>query len=172
MDKSRDIVDRYMSAYYSGNVEGAGAYLAKDLHWTGPGAHFDSADAFIRGSAHAARALRGHEIRKIFVDGDDVCVFFDVLLDHQVKRMAMVNWYRLGGGRIVSIHTLFDTGPFRPRSGISIEETAIDPVCEMAVVKAGAAATRSYKDVLYNFCSPACADTFEQNPERYLRAER
>lgn len=87
MEQSREIVERYMSAYYSGDVEGAGAFLAKDLHWTGPGAHFESADAFIRGSAHGAKALRGYEIKKVFVDGDDVCVFFDVLLDHQVKRI-------------------------------------------------------------------------------------
>jgi len=48
-----------MSAYYSGNVEGARVFLAKDLHWTGPGAHFESADAFIRGSS---------TLRNLFVD--------------------------------------------------------------------------------------------------------
>ena len=160
-----------MSAYYSGKVEGARAFLAKDLHWTGPGAHFESADAFIRGSAHAAKALRGHAIKKVFVDGDDVCVFFDALLDHQVERMAMVNWYHLDGGQIVSIQTLFDTGPLRPPTGIATQETAIDPVCKMTVVKAGAAASRSYKGTAYYFCNPGCADVFDQNPERYLSSK-
>jgi YHS domain-containing protein/ketosteroid isomerase-like protein len=172
VDQSREIVERYMNAYYSGNVEGARAFLAKDLHWTGPGAHFESAAAFTRGSAHAAKALRGHEIKKVFIDGSDVCVLFDALLDHQVERMAMANWYRLDGGRIVSIDTLFDTGPFRPSTSASTEETATDPVCKMIVVKAGAAATRSYKGTPYYFCNPGCADAFDQNPERYLRAER
>lgn len=172
VDQSREIVEQYMSAFYSGNLEGAGAFLAKDLHWTGPGAHFKSADAFIRGSAHAAKALNGHEIKKVFVDGDDVCVFFDVLLAHQVERMAMVNWYRLSGRLIVSIYTLFDTGPFRAPTSVSTEQTAIDPVCKMSVVKAGAAATRSHEGELYYFCNPGCADAFEQNPERYLRAQQ
>lgn len=171
MEQSREIIERYMSAYYSGDVERAGAFLAKDLHCTGPGANFESADAFIRGSAHAAKALRGYEIEKVFLDGDDVCVFFDVLLDHPVERMAMVNWYRLSGERIVSIHTLFDTGPFRLPTSASTEETAIDPVCKMTIVKAGATATRSYNGKPYYFCDPACADSFEQSPERYLRAE-
>lgn len=171
MDQSREIVERYMDVYYSGNVEGARAFLAADLHCTGPGVHFHSADAFIRGSAHAAKALRGHEIKKIFVDGDDVCVLFDALLNHEVEKMAMVAWYRLDGERIVSIQTLFDTGPFRSPASASSEATAIDPVCKMTVVKAGAGATRSYKGTSYYFCNPGCADTFAQNPERYLRAE-
>lgn len=171
MDQSREIVERYMRAYYSGNVEGARVFLAKDLHWTGPGAHLEPADAFIRGSVHAAKSLRGHEIKKDFVDGSDVCVLFDPLLNRQVERIAMVNWFRLDGGRIVSIDTLFDTGPFRPSTSGSTEETATDPVCKMIIVKAGAAATRSYKGTPYYFCNPGCADTFAQNPERYLRAE-
>lgn len=83
----------------------------------------------------------------------------------------MVTWYRSHGGQIVSIYTLFDTGPFRPPTGVSTEATAIDPVCKMTVVKAGAAATRSYKGTPYYFCNPGCADTFERDPERYLRAE-
>lgn len=167
MDQSREIVERYMRAYFSGNVEGARVFLARDLHWTGPGAHFESADAFIRGSAHAAEALRGYEIRKVFVDGDDVCVFFNVLLEHTVERMAMVSWYRLHGGRIVSVDAIFDTGAFRPLTRGSSEETAIDPVCKMIVVKAGAAATRSYEGRPYYFCNPGCADTFDRDPERY-----
>lgn len=160
-----------MDLYYSGNVEGARAFLAKDLHCTGPGVHFQSADAFIRGSAHAAKALRGHEIKKVFVDDDGVCVLFDALLNHEVKKMAIVDWYRLDEERIVSIQTLFDTGPFRPPTSVSSEETAIDPVCKMTVVKARAAATRSYNGKPYYFCNAGCADTFEQNSERYLLAE-
>lgn len=169
MSPSREIVERYMDAYYSGNVQDARAFLAEDLHCTGPGMHFRSADAFIRGSAHAAKALRGYEVKKTFVDGNDVCVFFDVLLDHEVQRMPTVNWYRLDRDRIASIHSLFDTGPFRPPTSASAEETAIDPVCKMTVVKAGAAATRSYRGTPYYFCHSGCADTFDKNPERYLR---
>lgn len=66
----------------------------------------------------------------------------------------MVTWYRLHRGQIVSIHTLFDTGPFRLPTGVTTEATAIDPVCKMTVVKAGAAATRSYKETPYYFCTP------------------
>lgn len=124
MAQAREIVERYMNDYYSGNAQGARAFLAKGLRCGGPGAHFESADAFIRGSAHAATALRGHEIKKVFVDGHDVCVFFDALVNHQVERMAMVSWYRVDEGRIVSIHTLFDTGPFRPPSGVSTARTS------------------------------------------------
>jgi hypothetical protein len=54
--RERFEVDRYRSAFYSGNVEGTGASLAKDLHCTGPVP-----------AAHAAKAPRGHEVKKVFI---------------------------------------------------------------------------------------------------------
>lgn len=171
MTQARNIVERHMRAYYSGNVEGARALLADDLQYDGPGVHFQSADAFVRGSGHAVKVLDGHEVIRIFEDGDDVCVFFEARLKHQVARMAMVDWYHIEGGRICSIRTLFDTAPFRvPAAGAS-DESAIDPVCRMTVSKARAPATRSYNGARYYFCNPACADTFDQNPQRHLQDE-
>lgn len=45
---------------------------------------------------------------------------------------------------------------------------AIDPVCEMEVDEATAAATSLYQGRTYYFCAPGCKAAFDGDPERYL----
>jgi YHS domain-containing protein len=46
--------------------------------------------------------------------------------------------------------------------------TAVDPVCGMAVDKATAPATREFKGRTYYFCTEGCAQSFSENPTRYV----
>jgi YHS domain-containing protein len=45
--------------------------------------------------------------------------------------------------------------------------SAIDPVCGMSVV-ADQGYTKTHQSRQYRFCSRACLDKFEANPEQYL----
>ena len=49
-------------------------------------------------------------------------------------------------------------------------DTAVDPVCGMAIAKAKAAATYDYKGTTYYFCNPADKDAFVKDPDKYLQA--
>ena len=49
---------------------------------------------------------------------------------------------------------------------------AIDPVCLMEVEEATAKWTSEYKGKTYYFCSVADKETFEKNPEKYIRQEQ
>ena len=46
---------------------------------------------------------------------------------------------------------------------------ATDPVCEMRIPKATAAATSTYKGETYYFCSALCKQLFDREPEKYLQ---
>jgi uncharacterized membrane protein YraQ (UPF0718 family)/YHS domain-containing protein len=46
--------------------------------------------------------------------------------------------------------------------------TAVDPVCGMKVDTTHAAAHRDYSEMTYSFCSLACAQTFDGDPDRYI----
>ncbi|HVA70650.1 MAG TPA: permease [Acidimicrobiales bacterium] len=62
--------------------------------------------------------------------------------------------------------------PMPPFDDASIyASTAIDPVCGMTVNPATAAAHRTFNDVEYWFCNPGCAETFDANPGRYVKAD-
>ncbi len=51
-------------------------------------------------------------------------------------------------------------------------QMAIDPVCKMEVKESEAAATSEYKGKKYYFCSVACKNSFDQDPEKYLAEEK
>ena len=48
----------------------------------------------------------------------------------------------------------------------------IDPVCKMDVEESKAAVTCEYKGKKYYFCAVGCKKAFDQDPEKYLAAER
>ena len=49
---------------------------------------------------------------------------------------------------------------------------AKDPVCQMDVEPAKAAAQSSYQGQTYYFCAVGCKQTFDREPEKYLGSGR
>ena len=47
------------------------------------------------------------------------------------------------------------------------EHQHTDPVCGMTGTPDGAAASREVGGITYYFCSTACANTFDADPDRY-----
>jgi len=46
-------------------------------------------------------------------------------------------------------------------------QTVTDPVCGMAITRDTAAATSTFEGREYFFCSVACQEEFEKNPQKY-----
>jgi ketosteroid isomerase-like protein len=55
--------------------------------------------------------VTGVQRHKVFVDGDDVCVIYD-LNTVPVPRSPTAEWYRVRAGKIASIRVFFDARPF------------------------------------------------------------
>src|SRR5690242_11077336 len=89
MTNSAEIVERYLGALYGGDPQTARQHLADNLSFRGPAASFSSADEYLRATEHAVRIVSGLEKRKVFVDGPDVCMFYDLLIDHPVASIAI-----------------------------------------------------------------------------------
>lgn len=172
MPDAAAVVQRYFRDFWAGETEGARRYLADDLAFAGPAASIRGADAYLRATEHARAGARGIERRQVFANGDDVCVWYDLLLRGPVDSTSVAEWYHVDGDRITANTILVDTAPFtQPReAAASSSTTAVDPVCHMTVEKAAPAATRVYRGTTYYFCNPGCAVAFDQEPERYLAA--
>ena len=84
---------------YGGDPDTARQYLADDLSFQGPAARFSSADAYVRASEHAVRAVKRLVVRKTFVNGSDVAVFYDLHVDHPVGAIAIADCYHLEGDK-------------------------------------------------------------------------
>ena len=55
--------------------------------------------------------MTGAERQKVFVDGDDVCVIYD-LKTAPVPRSRTCEWYRVRRGKIAAVSVIFDARPF------------------------------------------------------------
>jgi hypothetical protein len=53
-----------------------------------------------------------YEIKKVFVDGTDVCVLYDLTVGGSLVYMS--SWYQVKDGKIASIHTIFDPSAMGP----------------------------------------------------------
>src|SRR5262245_26797289 len=159
MSNPKAIVERYIGALYGGDGGTARRCLADDVSFQGPAAKFSGADAYMKASAHAVGAVKRLETHKVFVDGPDVAVFYDMHVAHPVGSITIADWYHIEGDKIAAIRTILDTGPFTaPVAG----ETAVDPICGMTVSRASAAATRTFGGSTYYFCSTGCAEAFDR----------
>ena len=169
MRSSRETVEQYLRAFYAGDLDVARQYLSDDVAFSGPGASFRSADQLLRAGAHVAKSVSAVQPHKVFVDSQDVGVFYQLLLRGQEPgSIEIADWYQLDGEVITSIRTILDTAPFTGGAGQPAGETAIDPVCNMTVQKASVAATRTHAGVTYYFCNPGCADAFDNDPSTYV----
>ena len=103
----------YISALDGHAYEKALEILDDNVRIRGPGGEsFGKPLDFIE----MLRKYRGrYEIKKVFADGDDVCLFYNLATTGPTVFMA--SWYQVKGGKIVSIQTIFDPQAFDPPPG-------------------------------------------------------
>jgi len=111
-NNSREVVLSYVKALDNQDYEAAENYLNDCVRIRGPsGESFGKPKDFIE----MLRQYRGkYDLKKVFVDGDDVCLLYD--LATAVATVFMCSWYEVRGGKITSIRTIFDPSPFAPTS--------------------------------------------------------
>jgi len=109
----KHIVAAYLKAFEQGNFDRVRACLADSFTYKGPTAHFKNAETFIDNIWHVGQILHHIEIRKTFVEDNDVCTImnFHVHLDER-RSVPVVQWARVGDGKIVSIEVFFDASDY------------------------------------------------------------
>jgi ketosteroid isomerase-like protein len=107
----KSIVDNYFKAWTTGDFDTARSLLCDDVSFQGPLERFDNADAFITSLKGLFQIVEGAEEQKVFVDGDDVCVIYD-LVTVPAGTSPTVDWYHLRDGKISAVRVFFDARPF------------------------------------------------------------
>jgi ketosteroid isomerase-like protein len=108
----RDVVARYHQAWLKKDFESARELLADDLSFRGPFDTFDNADDLIAALRQLAPISRDAEIHKVFADGDDVCVLFDLVTNAPIGAAPVAEWHTVRDGKIAKIRAYFDARPF------------------------------------------------------------
>ncbi len=109
----KGIVLSYIKALDSQDYNSAICYLNDNIRIRGNSTEsFNKPREFIE----MLRRFRGkYEIKKVFADGEDVCLLYD--LATPVATVFMCSWYQVKDGRISSIQTIFDPHLFASAQG-------------------------------------------------------
>ena len=105
-----EVVMAYVRALDSYRYDDAQRLLNEKVRVRGPAGETHGNPA---GFIAMLRKYRGkYDIKKSFVDGDDVCLIYDLKTGGLTVFMA--SWYQVRDGRISSINTVFDPKAFGP----------------------------------------------------------
>jgi len=82
-------------------------YLNEDFSSVSPMGSCEEPEQFLK---DAAGTNATYEVKKVFSDGEDVCILFDTAMP--ILTMFTCGWYHVEGGKINSIRLIFDASPF------------------------------------------------------------
>lgn len=105
-----EVVTAYLDAIAAGDFKRARACLTdKGFSNRSPISTFNNADAFVADISRVGAILERMVRRKLFVDGNDVCVILDYVTHMQKRQVTpVVHWMRIADGKIAEIETFFD----------------------------------------------------------------
>jgi len=114
MSNAKEVVLAYIKALDNQDYNVARSYMYDNLPIKGPGESFDKPEKLLKilQLSHAK-----YDVKKVFVDGDDVCLLYDVTTSTPPVTVFMCSWYHVKGGKISSIWTIFDPRPFASAAG-------------------------------------------------------
>jgi len=101
----RGLVLAYLQANDE-NFDLARRYVSDEMEFTGVLTSRQGADAVF---ADLERIRLKYDIKKVFVDANDVCVFYDLTLSGVT--VLTCGWYKVEDGRICSLKVVFDPRP-------------------------------------------------------------
>jgi ketosteroid isomerase-like protein len=107
------VADEFLDAWSHKHFERARSLLHDDVSFTGPIDSFSDAETYLASLRRLSDIVTGTERRKVFVDGDEACVIYD-LHTTAVPTARVCEWFRVREGRIASVSVVFDARPFAP----------------------------------------------------------
>jgi ketosteroid isomerase-like protein len=97
-----------LEAWSTGDLATVRSLLREDITLDSPLGSAGGVEASINRMADWAQQVSGTERRKIFVDGDDVCIMYD-LITVTAGTVPTSDWYHIENGKIDSVRAHFDS---------------------------------------------------------------
>lgn len=96
----------FIDALNNEDFTGARNYVSNDMVFEGVLGSRNGADAYFN---DMEKMRLKYNIQKVFKDGDDVCLFYNIEMSG--KTIFSAGWYRINDGKINSIRVVFDPRP-------------------------------------------------------------
>jgi hypothetical protein len=112
-ENSKTIVLAYHDAFYKNDKAVVRQLLADNGNFIGPLNSFTNADAFLESAAIFMKLSKSTEIKKIFMDGEDVCILYDsTTIVPSIPTFPVASWFKIESGKIKFFQVHFDPSPF------------------------------------------------------------
>ena len=108
---AKEIVMEYLQALIERrDFKSARSYLKDNVSYVSPLNSFDSAEPYLK--YNESLHLPKPDIKKVFTDGDDVCLLYEMTLTTPPATLPVSFWAHVDNGKISSINVNFDPRPF------------------------------------------------------------
>src|SRR5690349_1521766 len=108
---SKDIVLSFLKALNENDFKTARRFVQDDLLFEGVLGSRDGAEAYFN---DMERMKLKYEVKKVFVDREDVCVLYDI--DMSGEKIFTCGWYKIKENKIASLRVVFDPRPVLAKS--------------------------------------------------------
>ena len=113
MDSAKEIVMSYQKTLGNQDYKAARSYFVDEgFSFKGPLATHDKPEGLLKDLEQLHHIVKGVEMRKVFAEGDDVCLLYDLITSNPPATSFTSEWYHIQNGKIKSIRVVFDARPF------------------------------------------------------------
>lgn len=106
------VVENYLNSRNTKNYEDLGRLLSENVEYKSPLSRYSSAIDLVDNMRKNSDGLNQIRLKKLFVDGSDVCAIFDQTSDDSaLGELTITEWYKVEDSKIKSIEANFDSRP-------------------------------------------------------------
>lgn len=114
MPNAAETVHAFMRAMEKGDFAAARNCLADDLSFHGPLETFAAPEPYLESLKKLHHIVERVDVKKMFVDGEDVCLLYDMVTKTPAGTAFIAEWHQVKDGKIRAIRVVFDARPFAP----------------------------------------------------------
>ena len=112
MESAKEIVGKFLAALGGEDWKGARKCLHENVSFRGPLDTFEKADSYIDALKKLHPIVKKVDMKKMFVDGSDVCILYDLVTNTPAGVSFVAEWFQIRDDKIASIRAVFDARPF------------------------------------------------------------
>jgi SnoaL-like domain len=111
---AQTVVDRFFTAYYTGDAEGARDTITSDFSLYGPFATCRNPEEFFELAKGLMQVVRGHRVLRWVVEGDNVSALYEIMIQGRsgVRPLTTGGWFTVTDTRVSSGTLLYDSEAF------------------------------------------------------------
>lgn len=104
------VFNEYLDAFAARDFDRVRATLSNDnFYYRGPVSSHTDADVFVLDISRIGQILDGIDVRRLFVDGSELCAIVDFRIRINIVDITrVVLWAKVEQGKIVSLEAFFD----------------------------------------------------------------